>query len=122
MLLVGIGPGSADYSMSEMLVADFKKVGQFVFTSGITGEPGDPETQIRNIMKIAKERLAQAGASVETVFKVNVFLSDITLREKYLNQEWKKIFPNNPPLRTTVQVGFAEGIYAEIEFVALVKS
>jgi enamine deaminase RidA (YjgF/YER057c/UK114 family) len=105
--------------MSEKIVADFKKVGQFVFTSGITGEPGDPETQIRNIMKIARERLAQAGASIETVFKVNVFLSDITLREKYLNPEWKKVFPKDPPLRTTVQVGFAEGIYAELEFVAL---
>lgn len=105
--------------MPEKLVSDFKKVGQFVFTSGITGEPGDPETQIRKIMKIAAERLAQAGASMETVFKVNVFLSDITLREKYLNQEWKRIFPKDPPLRTTVQVGFAEGIYAEMEFVAL---
>jgi len=108
--------------MSEKLVADFKKVGQFVFTSGITGEPGDPETKIRNIMRIARERLAEAGASMETVFKVNVFLSDISLREKYLNPEWKKAFPKNPPLRTTVQVGFAEGIYAEIEFVAVVKN
>jgi 2-iminobutanoate/2-iminopropanoate deaminase len=107
--------------MSEQLVADYKKVGQFVFTSGITGEPGDPETQIRNIMRIARERLAQAGASMETVFKANVFLSDITLREKFLNAEWKKVFPKNPPLRTTVQVGFAPGIYAEIEFVALAK-
>ncbi len=108
--------------MSEPIVSDYKKVGEFVFTSGITGEPGDPETQIRNIMNIAKERLAKAGASIETVFKVNVFLSDITLREKYLNAEWRKTFPRNPPLRTTVQVGFAEGIYAEIEFVALARA
>ena len=107
--------------MSEKLVAEYKNVGQFVFTSGITGEPGDPETQIRNIMRIAKDRLAQAGASMETVFKVNVFLSDISLREKYLNPEWKRVFPKNPPLRTTVQVGFVEGIYAEIEFIALKK-
>ena len=107
--------------MSEQLVAEYKNVGQFVFTSGITGEPGDPETQIRNIFRIAKNRLAQAGASMETVFKANVFLSDISLREKYLNPEWKKAFPKNPPLRTTVQVGFAEGIYAEIEFIALKK-
>lgn len=108
--------------MSEPLVSDYKKIGELVFTSGITGEPGDPETQIRNIMNIAKKRLTEAGASIETVFKANVFLSDISLREKYLNSEWKKTFPKNPPLRTTVQVGFAEGIYAEIEFVALART
>lgn len=112
-------PGPRWEAMSQQpLVGSWKRVGDLIFTSGITGEPGDHETQIKKVFEKMNVLLSESGSSLDTVIKVNVFLSDINDREKFLNQIWKEYFPSNPPLRTTVQVGFAQDVFVEIEVVA----
>jgi 2-iminobutanoate/2-iminopropanoate deaminase len=108
--------------MSQPLVGSYKRVGDLIFTSGITGEPGDHATQVKKVFEKMKSTLSESGSSLDSVIKVNVFLSDINDRERFLNQVWKEYFPKNPPLRTTVQVGFASDVFIEIEVIARASS
>jgi enamine deaminase RidA (YjgF/YER057c/UK114 family) len=98
----------------------FKKVGDLVYTSGVTGQPGDVPTQIRNVFQKLKSILDEAGSSFDKVLKVNIYLSDLSYREQYLNKIWNEYFGNieSPPGRTTVEVGLGPEIYVEIEMVA----
>jgi 2-iminobutanoate/2-iminopropanoate deaminase len=104
--------------MSQPLLSKSRKVGNLIYTSGVTGKPGDPPTQIRNVFQKLDGILKEAGCSFANVVKVNVYLADLSHREKYLNDTWREFFPANPPARTTVQAGLDEGIYVEIEMVA----
>ena len=98
----------------------FKKVGNAVYTSGVTGKPGDVPTQIRNVFQKLKTTLEEAGSSFEKVVKVTIYLSDLNYREQYLNQIWNEYFGNleSPPARTTVEAGLGPEVYVEIEMVA----
>lgn len=91
-----------------------------VFTSGVTGKPGDVPTQIRNVFQKLKTFLDEAGTSLDKVVKVNIYLSDLNYREQYLNQIWNEYFGalDSPPARTTVESGLGPDVYVEIEMVA----
>lgn len=106
--------------MSKRVIPGANIVGNLVFTSGMTGSPGDVETQIRNTLKKLKSVLEGAGTSFENVVKGTVYLADLNDREGYLNKIWKETFPENPPSRTCVQVGLAPGDFVEIELVAVI--
>ena len=107
--------------MSKGLLPDAVEVGDLVFTSGITGEPGDAETQIRNTVAKLRAALEAHGSSLENVIKGNVYLTDLDDRERYLNRVWKETFGEKSPARTCVQAGLAPGIAVEIEFIAVAK-
>ena len=79
-----------------------KIVGEIVYTSGSATSTGDTPTQIRFCLEQLKGRLESAGASLRTVDKATVYLTDMSNREKYLNEIWREYFPANPPCRTTV--------------------
>jgi len=108
--------------MSKKVIPGAVIVGNMVYTSGMTGGPGDVETQIRNTLKKLKETLEAAGTSFENVVKATVYLADLNDRERYLNKIWRETFPENPPARTCVQVGLAPGTAVEIEMVAVIPS
>lgn len=103
------------------------RVGNLVYTAGITGTdpetqklvgPDDIEAQTRMIMKNMKNILEEAGSDMQHVFKTLVFVKDIDEFAKF-NEIYKEYFPNNPPARSTMQVGkFNNGMVIEIEAIA----
>ena len=62
--------------------------------------------------------LKEGGAELSDVVKCNVYLKDMK-DFQIMNEEFAKLFPNNPPARTTVQTPMAEPeMLVEIEAVA----
>jgi 2-iminobutanoate/2-iminopropanoate deaminase len=100
------------------LLTPARIVGNLVFTSGSATSTGNIRSQIRYCLEQLKERLERAGASLETVDKATVYLTDMSDREKYLNEIWREYFPTNPPCRTTVQVVLGPNTKVEIEMIA----
>ena len=106
------------------------RVGHMVYTAGVTANdpktqeliaPGDIVLQTRQALTNLKTILEEAGSDLEHVIKTLVFVSDINEFDKF-NDEYKKFFPNNPPARSTLEVGkFKGGMVVEIEAVAVVK-
>jgi 2-iminobutanoate/2-iminopropanoate deaminase len=97
-----------------------KKIGNVIYTSGVTGKPGDVPTQIRNCFEKLKAVLQEAGSSFDNIAKVNIYLSDLNFREQYLNDIWNEYFglSATPPARTTVEAGLGQDVYVEIEMIA----
>ena len=101
-----------------------------VFTAGQvawdeTGEVagvGDVAAQTQQTLKNVVAVLHEGGASVDDVIKCNVYLADI--RDfQVMNAEFAKVFPTDPPARTTVEARLAEPtMLVEIEAVAWVGS
>ena len=104
--------------MVQANIASYRKVGNLIYSSGVTAKPGDVPTQIRNCFEKLKAVLAEAGSSFDKVLKVTIYLTDLSDREKYLNEIWNEYFAKNPPGRTTVQAGLGPDTYVEIEMVA----
>jgi 2-iminobutanoate/2-iminopropanoate deaminase len=98
----------------------YKKIGNVVYTSGVTGKPGDVPTQIRNCFEKLKAVLQEAGSSFDNIAKVTIYLSDLNFREQYLNDIWNEYFGRSasPPARTTVEAGLGPEVYVEIEMIA----
>jgi 2-iminobutanoate/2-iminopropanoate deaminase len=103
------------------MISRFRTVGDLVYTSGVTGAPGDVPTQIRTCFEKLKQILDEAGASLDTVLKATIYLTDLEDRSRYLNDIWREYFPVNPPGRTCVQAGLGENVKVEIEFIAAKK-
>jgi len=106
--------------MSKKVIQGAVLVGNLVFTSGITGRPGDTETQIKNTLNRLKSIFEKAGTSFKNVIKATVYLADLSYRERYLNKIWRETFPENPPARTCVQAGLPPKTAVEIEMVAVI--
>jgi 2-iminobutanoate/2-iminopropanoate deaminase len=103
------------------------KAGNFVFVSGQVGmHPSTGELvgnstaeQTEQALKNLKEVLEAAGSALEHVVKTTVFLSDLN-DFKEMNEVYGSFFKNNPPARSTVQVGLVHGLKVEIEAIALI--
>ncbi|MGI9462392.1 MAG: RidA family protein [Aestuariivirgaceae bacterium] len=104
------------------------KGGGMVFTAGQvawdeTGNVtaiGDVRGQTVQTLKNVIAVLEEAGASLDDVLKCNVYLKDMD-DFQIMNEEFAKVFPNDPPARTTVQTPLAEPeMLVEIEAVAFV--
>jgi len=102
--------------------------GDMVFTAGQvawdeTGEVsgiGDVAAQTQQTLKNVVAVLHEGGASVDDVIKCNVYLADIRDFE-VMNAEFAKVFPTDPPARTTVEARLADPtMLVEIEAVAWV--
>ncbi len=86
----------------------------------VVGE-GDFEAQVRQTFANIATVLEQAGASLDSVVKLTVYLTDIgTLRE--YGRIRGALFPGPPPASTAVQVGALAlpGMTIEVEAVAVV--
>lgn len=106
------------------------KVGDLIYTAGITANdpvtqemitPGDIAGQTEQIIKNMKIILEEAGSDLEHVVKTLVFVKDIDEFAKF-NEVYKQYFPNDPPARSTMQVGKFNGdMVIEIEAVAVCR-
>ena len=103
------------------------KVGPLLFVSGqipldVAGNKvsGGVSRETDQCLENLKAVLAAAGASLEQVVKVTVFMTDLG-DFKFMNQAYEKHFPSNPPARSTVQVTkLPKDVHVEIEAIAVV--
>jgi 2-iminobutanoate/2-iminopropanoate deaminase len=87
------------------------KAGGFIFLSALRGvdpktqlvETDDPETQARQLFENIKTVLAAAGATLDDVVKIAVYVKDLADRT-VLNNIWAEYFSHEPPARFMVQV------------------
>ncbi|HEX3498378.1 MAG TPA: RidA family protein [Stellaceae bacterium] len=104
------------------------KGGGLVFTAGqvawdksskIVGI-GDVRRQTIQTLKNVVSVLKEGGATVDDVLKCNVYLADIR-HFQIMNEEFAKVFAQDPPARTTVEARLAEPeMLVEIEAIAWV--
>ena len=104
--------------------------GGFIFTAGQvawdeTGEVtaiGDVAAQTRQTLKNVVSVLHEGGATVDDVLKCNVYLTDMRDFDA-MNAEFARVFPNDPPARTTVEARLVDAtMLVEIEAIAWVES
>jgi len=100
--------------------------GGFLFLSGQLGlDPdsggfieGGVEAQTRQALQNIKNVLQDAGCDLSDVVKTSVFLSDIADFPK-MNAVYAEFFENDPPARSTMQVGaLPKSGLVEIEVIA----
>jgi len=102
--------------------------GELVFTAGQI--PLTPDGELLTDASVAEQTeqaldnvtavLAQAGASMEDVLKVTVYLDDIEDFEE-MNETYATYFPSEPPARSAIEVGaLPKGAGVEVEAVAVV--
>lgn len=105
------------------------KGGRMVFTAGQvawdeTGEVtaiGDVRAQTVQTLANVKSVLEEGGATLDDVLKCNVYLADMG-HFQIMNEEFARVFPKDPPARTTVQAALAEPeMLVEIEAIAYVE-
>ena len=103
------------------------RVGHFVFTAGqlafdpATGKlvEGGIEKQTRQVLRNISAVLEAAGSSLDKVVKTTVFLANMG-DFRAMNEVYSEFFPNEPPARSTVEVGLALGALVEIDAIAAV--
>jgi enamine deaminase RidA (YjgF/YER057c/UK114 family) len=79
---------------------------------------GDVRAQTARTLANVLSVLAEAGAGPDDVLKCNVYLADMRYFQD-MNAEFRKIFGDSPPARTTVQAALAEPeMLVEIEAIA----
>ncbi len=89
------------------------KAGGLLFLSAIRGNrPGDRQLsddtkeQARQAFENMKAVLAEAGATLDHVVKVTLYLQDLKYRTPF-HEVWMEYFPTNPPARIAVRVADA---------------
>ena len=105
------------------------KGGQMIFTAGqvawnekgeVTGQ-GDVRLQTQQTLKNVISVLEEGGATIEDVLKCNVYLRYIQ-HFQIMNEEFARVFHDNPPARTTVEAKLAEPtMLVEIEAIAYIE-
>ncbi len=79
---------------------------------------GTIEEQAELVLNNAKNVLEAAGASLENVVKVTVYLADMDDFAK-VNEVYSTFFPANPPARAAVQVArLPKDVAIEVDMVA----
>lgn len=104
------------------------KMGNIIFTTQIgtdvTGEmvAGGMKEQTKATMENAKAVLEAAGASMDDIGKVTIYIKDISLIPE-MNEVYKTYFPEgNFPTRCCTQcVDMVDGCLVEMEFVAVTE-
>jgi len=103
--------------------------GELVFTAGQGALTPDGEAlddapvaeQTEQALDNVTAILEEAGAAMEDVLKVTVFLDDIGDFEE-MNEAYAGYFPDDPPARSAIEVGgLPLGLDVEIEAVAVVE-
>ncbi len=106
------------------------KVDGWVFASGQLGmDPktgrlaeGGIEAETRQVCENLKAVLEAAGASLESVAKVTIYMADLG-ELMAMNEVFSAYFPKDPPARTTFQAaGLVGGARVEIEAIAKTPS
>ena len=105
------------------------KAGNMVYTAGQvawdnTGKVigiNDIRAQTKQTLSNVFSVLKEGGADINDVVKCNVYLKNMS-DFQIMNEEFAKVFPINPPARTTVQTPMAEPeMLVEIEAIAYIE-
>lgn len=103
--------------------------GNFLFCSGqIPIDPstgnhikGSPKEQAQQCLKNLKGIIEEAGATLEDVVKVTIYLTSMEFF-KEVNEVYAAFFTQNPPARATVAVvGLPLGFNVEMDAIVLLK-
>ncbi len=103
------------------------RIGSLVFSSAVMGKdpasdslPADPARQAELMFQNVRTLLAQAGATLDDVAHVTVYVKDNAYRED-LNREWLKAFPDehDRPARHTMLWDLPGGMMIQCELVAV---
>ncbi|MCC6858064.1 MAG: RidA family protein [Bryobacterales bacterium] len=95
------------------------RVGNLLFSSGLTSPGADVTEQTHGIMKMHKANLEAMGSSLENVVKVTVFMADVRKEKPAMNKAYAEYFPKDAPSRSCVGVDFPDDeTRLEIELVA----
>jgi enamine deaminase RidA (YjgF/YER057c/UK114 family) len=78
------------------------------------------EEQARFTLENCRQQLATGGASLQDVFKVNVYLTDLALWPRF-NEVYKTFFTDPLPVRTAIGCNLLDGLIVEIEMWAVKK-
>jgi reactive intermediate/imine deaminase len=78
------------------------------------------EEQIKVTLENCRTQLESAGSSLDEVFKVNVYLKDISHWPRF-NEVYKDYFTKPMPVRAVVQTGLLNDFLVEIEMWAIRK-
>lgn len=106
------------------------RVGDLVFTGGIAAEDpltgaivsGGIEAQTRRVLESMKAILAAAGARMQDVVKVTVFLADYADKAAF-DRVYREYWPVDAPGRMSGQVAFiGPGILIEMDAIAVVDA
>jgi enamine deaminase RidA (YjgF/YER057c/UK114 family) len=104
------------------LFSSVVSAGGLVFVAGVGAHfEGDIKAHTAHVLDELKQRLAQAGSSMEKVVKVNVYLNDLkdyaAMNEVFLGR-----FGPEPPVRTTIAAagGIPGNSLVEIDCIATV--
>ena len=104
--------------------------GGFIFFSALRGlHPStreysdDPEEQARQTMENMKGLCEAAGATLDHVVKVTLYLADLKYRQVF-HKAWMEYFPESPPARIAIEVADANAIpgrnaYFAIDVIAI---
>ncbi|WP_050183695.1 RidA family protein [Domibacillus robiginosus] len=113
-----IGP----YAQGIVVNNLFYSSGQIPLTAEGTLVEGTIEEQTHQVFANLKAVLEEAGASLETVVKATVFLSDMNEFVPF-NEVYGEYFSAHKPARSCVEVArLPKDVKVEIEVIALVKS
>lgn len=105
------------------------RCGNLLFISGQipidpqTGEliQGNIEKQVERIFKNMEAILDSAGMGLEDVVKTTLYLKNLGNFDR-ANHAYKRVFPNSPPARSTVEVSrLPKDAEVEIEAIACAK-
>jgi 2-iminobutanoate/2-iminopropanoate deaminase len=107
------------------------RIENIVMSGGISGVdlttgrfPDAIEEQCNNMFKLVRTIVETAGATLDDVIKVTVFLKPSISREA-LNREWVAAFPNEgsrPVRHTLVNEHLAAGMLVQCDVIAVVSS
>lgn len=102
------------------MYAGAARYGDLVFTAGFLGlDPGDEfEADVNDALDQLETALESAGAGLDTLLKVNVYLTDWDNWETFNSIYHDRIEAHGLPPRTTVEVSRLGG-YAPIEIAAI---
>lgn len=103
--------------------------GELVFVSGQLGldtagklVPGGIKAETRQTLENVKSVLAKAGASLDHVCMVNIYLTDFSGDFTAMNEIYSEYFRSAPPARATVEVSkLALGTCVEISAIAVLR-
>ena len=105
------------------------RLGNLVFSSGVMGKdpaddslPPDAARQAELMFRNARTLLERAGATLDDVAHVTVYVKDNAYRE-HLNREWLKAFPDehDRPARHTLLWDLPGGMLIQCELVAVLE-
>lgn len=104
------------------------RVGNLLFISGTLGidpetnevvAPGDIVAQTERTMENIKIVLESFNLGLEDVVKTLCFVDELDDFGKF-NEVYSRYFPNDPPARSTVEIGkFKPGMRVEVEAIAV---